>query len=75
LKLCKHDYIEKITLHANFGLNQYSGDFSQIGNYNLSCPLFFLDPAPSSNRWIDLQALWLRMMCFRARTAYFWVDG
>ena len=67
LKLCIRDYVGERTHHANFGIKRCIGDSPQIGEilplcdfFCLTVLTFFLDPAPRSNCWTDLYALWLK---------------
>ena len=71
LKLCTRDYVRETTHHAHFGYNQYSGGFSP-NRRNIStlwlffdCPVLFLGNAPTSNRWTDFHALWLKRRVWR----------
>jgi len=58
LKLGTRDYVVDATHHATLGSNRPSGGFPP--NRGNITPVFFLDPAPRSNRRTDCYAEWLK---------------
>ena len=66
LKLGTRDYVADVTHHATLGSNRTSGGFTpNRGNITpewlfFGYTVFFLDPAPSSNRRTDCYPEWLK---------------
>jgi len=79
LKLGRRDYVADIAHHATLGSNRPSGGFPpNRGNITLlwlfCYTVFFLDPAPRSNRRTDSYAEWLKWRV-SAQGRSFWGPG